>query len=123
MQGKSSEEIVHIMDCANVFGMPKLMACCEYHIAADEEGSFKPVPTTLVPISCMLNVAEALHGTKRRQAYEDDDQICECCCCEVKREIGEDCRCHRPAFEDEAKYMPCPKELLNISKRRQVTIG
>ena len=35
LQSKSKEAFLEILDAAVMFNMPKLLACCEHHIAAD----------------------------------------------------------------------------------------
>ena len=66
MQEESTEEFVYIMDCALNFNMRKLLACCEYHIAADPNQRFRAGISQMkypIPISSVLRIATGLRVT------------------------------------------------------------
>ena len=118
MQGKSIEEFMHILDCAIAYGMPKLLACCECHIANDDQDKFKPVASTFLPISSMLRMAKSLHGLKRKVSVDDDDEPCDCYCCRYNRDSGDqECECYRSAVKSANRYMPCPKDFLDMAQQ------
>ena len=85
MQDQSLDGFMHIMDCALQFDMPKLLACCEYHIAADPLQRFQPVSLRLrdaLPNGSVLRIAEGLASAFETMAASPQ---CHCVCCRKGR--------------------------------------
>ena len=66
LQGKPEEAFLEMLDAAAMFNMPKLLACCEHHIATYILGEYPmrlPSEYKLeehVPILSALRIAQAL---------------------------------------------------------------
>ena len=137
MQDQSLDVFMHILDCAIVCDMPKLLACCEYHIAADPQQRFQPIslrPWHLLPISSALRIAEGLRlafqNMAADHAAEDLSQVCDCGCCRHNKQgirsrktssrESRFCLCSRQGIAGAtlSRYMPGPKEFLEIAQRQ-----
>ncbi len=111
---------MQILECAIAFGMPKLLACCECYMAADDQDRFKTVSSTLLPLSSTLRIAEGLRGLKRKASEADYGDRCECYCCQNSRDNGEhECECYRMEIPDgvTSTWMPSPNEFLSMAQR------
>ena len=120
MQDKSINEFVHIMKCANAFGMPKLLACCGHHIAVYLDTSFEPGPSALLPtwMCSMLRIAGGLREVKPKILAQNFSQSCNCRCCWYDRNTkARGCTCPRPAIEDAEEFNPCPKVFLDMAQQ------
>lgn len=63
IQDQSFDSFTHILERAMQSDMPKLLTCCEYHIAADPLHRFHPVASRLghvLPLSSFYRIAEGL---------------------------------------------------------------
>ena len=76
------EAFLQTLDAAVSCDMPKLLACCEHHIAADSQQKLQPKIARLeqlLPISSALRIAQGLRMALQRMveeyaAAEDQDQ-------------------------------------------------
>ena len=133
MQDQSLDAFMHILDCAVVCDMPKLLACCEHHIAADPQQRFQPISLCLkhlLPISSALHIAEGLHlafqNMAADHAAEDHSHACDCGCCRHimqgnrSRKTSHSCICSRQGIAGAtlSRYMPGPKEFLEMAQRQ-----
>ena len=86
-QEQGLKGLMHIMDAAVRFNMPKLLACCEYTIAVDLRQEYSPISLRLrdLPVSSLLRIAEGLQAAYQRSAS--------------------------------SKHMPGPKEFLKMAQR------
>ncbi len=127
MQEKSVDAFMHLLDCAVVFEMPKLLACCEHHICIDPKQRFQPMRCSahyLLPTSSALRIANGLRTAF--QMIGNNPYICNIQTC-----THEDCRCtgcerfkcRYPRGVDTGKcicvrlssYMPSSKQFLAMA--------
>ena len=130
------EAFLHILFSALLCDMPKLLACCDHHIAADPQQSFQPISLRLkhlLPISSALRIAEGLCVAFQRMAADhaaaDQSQRCECECCRRNRQgfrsgqtisRGPQIRaCYSKGIAGATlnKYVPGPKEFLEMAQQ------
>ena len=132
MQVKSMDEFMHILDCAIVFEMPKLLACCEHHICTDTSQRFQPMlsrsdRSISLPLSSALRIAKGLQVAFQEIAKDPaasrPDQGSKCGDCDTcRRQIrygsgrGPD-RCRKHGSDAVLrKYMPSPKEFFEMAR-------
>ena len=122
-QDQSLEDFTNTLDCALHLGMPKLLACCEYHISADSSLDVQPVSLHLehvVPISRMSRIAEGLQMAFHRMAAGlRKSHTCPCpTCSHGYGSIKSECtskECARAMFK---KYGPGPAEYFQMAQRQ-----
>ena len=95
MQDKPLEVFWHMLDCASVYNMPKLLACCEHHLAIDPLQRFKVLPASFaseqqLPGCSLLRVADALRAAFHKMAVDHASpkmplERCDCPCCHIVR--------------------------------------
>ncbi len=124
IQDQSFDSFRDTLDCAMQFDMPKLLACCEYHIAAGPHHKFH-VASCLghaLPISSMFRIAEGLSACIEKMAAcsVPSGKYCSCDCC--MRSTAGVCICvpgcpnnsKECARVLRAKYVPGPMEFLQM---------
>ena len=102
------EAFLQTLNAAVSCDMPKLLACCEFHIAAENQQRLQPVMLRLeelLPISSALRIAQGLRVALQRMgeehaAAEDQSQS------------------KGPANVMLCKYLPGPKEFLQMAQQQ-----
>lgn len=128
MQDQSFEGFTHILECASRLDMPKLLACCEYHIAADPLHRFRPVASCLgnvLPLSSFFRVAEGLSRGFETMAANSapSDVNCSCECCKRSRKGVCICVPGCPSSSKKCaralrgKYLPGPRDFLQMAQQ------
>ena len=95
MQDRPLEVFWHMLECATVYDMPKLLACCEHHLAIDPLQRFKVLPASFslgqqLPGCSLLRVADALRAAFHKMAAGQSRrkmplERCDCQCCRIVR--------------------------------------
>ena len=91
LQDKAPEVFWHMLECATVYGMPKLLACCEHHLATDPLQRFQILPASFpsgqyLPGCSLLRVADGLRAAFHSMALDYaipklPAEQCDCQCC------------------------------------------
>ena len=119
------------MKLATLFGMPQLLACCEYYIAIHAIREPHAELTARCAAEKLLNrswarIAHAFSaalqgftGNRDLGVHCRDAKPCYCCCCVQHRMAhdGVDCGCSAPRFSHwtVARLVPSPKIFLEMA--------
>jgi hypothetical protein len=97
-----------MLECATAYDIPKILACCEHHLAIDPLQRFKVLPASFslgqqLPGCSLLRVADALRAAFHKLAVNQHDAVwctgslrlaarcslpperCDCQCCRIVR--------------------------------------
>ena len=133
MQDQELEGFMHIMKCATLFVMPKLLACCEYHVALTSLQT--PQQGVLVERcwseqllahswGCIAEGIRRAFNALREEGVRNLTQYktapCTCACCVNRRNsYGSDkCHCSGPVRDTPPPaqtVLPGPKESLTMA--------
>lgn len=128
IQDQSFDSFTHILERAMQSDMPKLLTCCEYHIAADPLHRFHPVASRLglrhvLPLSSFYRIAEGLSIGFENMAARSllSERRCGYCmqskegvCIYVPGSPGSGKKCARALH---AKFLPGPHDFLQMAQR------
>ncbi len=104
---QDTEVFLQTLDSAVRCGMPKLLACCEHHIAADPQQWSQQNSShqeQLLPISSALRIAQGLRMALHRMAADD-------AAADQSRRKGN-------KGVPLSKYVPGPKEFLQMAQQQ-----
>lgn len=126
---------MHTMKCATLYGMPKLLACCEYYIVLGSSSLQTTMVATGTPTCTVLkarclsepmlrrswsHIAECFCFAFRRLAVQIScRQSCKCVCCRVGRKdpgwASSNCHLAATTEEELSSFLPSPMELLKMA--------
>lgn len=122
------EGFLYTMKCATLYGMPKLLACCEYYIALSSSGLQPTTNAVALRVRCLSEpllrrsssrIAEgfciAFQGLAEHASRR---QPCKCACCLGRNDPGyTSCNCHIAATPKEklSGFLPGPKAFLKMA--------
>ena len=131
-----------MLECATIYGMPKLLACCEYHLATDPLQRFERLPASfpsgqVLPGCSLLRVAHGLRAAFHNMAVDRAIpklplERCDCQCCLTVRvrspgiqnnmhQAGfPECNCSKRVSSSSERiylqeYVPGPQEFLEMA--------
>ncbi len=122
------ESFLHTMKCATLYGMPKLLACCEYYIALSSSG-LQPTPNSaLLRARCLSEPLLRRSSSRIAESFgiafvslaeqASRRQPCKCACCQGRNDPGyTSCNCYIAATPKEklSGFLPSPKALLRMA--------
>ena len=133
VQDQKPEDFLHIMKSASLYGMPQLLACCEYYLAlstltashADVRAQCAAEPLL---VRSWHRIAEAFCEAWKSSAGSEapkksSSQPCSCSWCRYCR--GEQygghelhCKCTQafPTVSARESFLPSPKEFMEMAK-------
>lgn len=128
LQDQEDDVFLHIMKCATLYDMPKLLACCEYYVALSSLRSSHTVLrarclSEQLLIRSWSHIAVSFCMAFQSLFYQaPPTQPCSCACCQQRRRQGySDCCCKcaiaaTPAAREKlSKFVASPKEFLKIA--------
>ncbi len=141
LQDQDFDKFINIMTSAALFGMPKVLACCEYYVAVDtyKEAHMGLATQTELGARCSREelldcsrgrigdgLAIAIHGMygTQRDKYSDVTP-CGCECCKrICKTLGKtSCSCSKKtvSLKTMAQLVPRPMEFLEMAMAERVS--
>ena len=131
LQDQKPEDFLNIMKGASLFGMPKLLACCEYYVALStlagaHGGLTAQCETEQLLARSWARIAKgfckALQGAVAPTASQTcRSEPCKCECClavKIRLSAYANCTCFRPVYTVKAAegFVPSPKEFWKMAE-------